>query len=60
MKTFIILNGTELYFIECEDMRQAKHKAIEICDHSKEVIVRRIESIQVSKKTTQKNLFKTI
>jgi len=41
---FMILNGTELLLIVAENMDEAKQKAIEICDNSKEITVREIES----------------
>jgi len=42
----MILNGTELLLIIAENMDEAKQKAINICDHSKEIIVREIETFE--------------
>ena len=43
---FMILNGTELLLIIAKNMDEAKQKAIEICDNSKEIIVREIETFE--------------
>jgi hypothetical protein len=44
MKQFIIINGKEVINIKAADLDQATQKAINICDHSKEIIVREVES----------------
>lgn len=44
MKTFIIINGKSVRTIEAENMEQAVTRAENTCDHSKEVIVREIET----------------
>lgn len=43
MKTFIIINGKEVRTVKAETMEDARTKAINTCDHSKEIIVREIE-----------------
>jgi hypothetical protein len=45
MKTFIILNGKHLRLIERTSLADAKESAYNICDHSKEVIVREFDDI---------------
>jgi hypothetical protein len=40
----MILNGKELLLIIAENMDKAKQKAVNFCDHSKEITVREIES----------------
>lgn len=45
MKTFIVVNGKHLRIIERETMDQAKEFAVNFMDHSKEIIVREIETI---------------
>jgi len=42
MKTFIIINGKEVRTIKAETIEDARVKAINTCDHSKEIIVREI------------------
>jgi len=44
-KKFIIINGKEVQIIERINLDAAKQTAINICDHSKEIIVRQIENI---------------
>lgn len=50
MKTrmFCIINGTNLFVVHLRDMDEAKEKAVAICDHSKEIIVREITNILMS------------
>jgi len=45
MKRFITINGTHAWITEREDLASARHSAINICDHSKEIIVREISEI---------------
>lgn len=47
MKIFMILNGTSLKFIQAIDRVEAKHSAINTCDHSKEIIVREVEEVKI-------------
>lgn len=47
MKIFMILNGTSLKFIQAIDIYEAKHSAINTCDHSKEVIVREVNEVKI-------------
>ena len=46
MKTFIIINGKSVRTIKTESMEQAVTIAENTCDHSKEIIVREIETLQ--------------
>jgi len=41
---YMILNGKDLFLIIAENMDEAKQKAVNFCDHSKEIIVREIET----------------
>ena len=51
MKKFIIINGKSARIIQRESLDMAKQTAENICDHSKEVIVREVtEVIDNSKK----------
>jgi hypothetical protein len=43
---FIIINGKEVYLKIFESMEDAKAWCISVCDHSQEIIVRQIESIE--------------
>jgi len=43
MKQFLIINGKEARLIERATMEDAKKTAENICDHSKEIIVREID-----------------
>ena len=45
MNTYIIINGLNVTLIDRISMVDAKHTAINICDHSKEVIVRQVNDI---------------
>ena len=45
MKKFIIINGLDAVITERETLEDAKHHAINICDHSKEIIVKEVECI---------------
>lgn len=44
MKTFIIINGKSVRTIRFTNLEKAKAHAENTCDHSKEIIVREIES----------------
>ena len=45
MKKFIIINGLNATIVERETLEDARNTAINICDYSKEIIVREINSI---------------
>lgn len=45
MKKFITINGKKAWITERESMEEARNSAINICDHSEEVIVREIKHI---------------
>lgn len=40
MKTFIIINGKEIYLISANNIEHARDKAIHICNQSNEIIIR--------------------
>ena len=42
MKTYIIINGLESKLIKKNTLDEARHYAINYCDHSKDIIVRQI------------------
>lgn len=42
---YIIINNKNAYVIEANDMANAKNKAINICNHSHEIIVRQINDV---------------
>ena len=42
MKSFVIINGTSVFFINAENMEIAKDHAIAACNHSLEIIVREV------------------
>ena len=46
MKKFIVINGTEATVIKADSLLDAIEKAIAICNHSKEIIVREITNIE--------------
>ena len=56
MKKFIIINGTTTQIIERENLESAIATAQNICDHSKEIIVRKVNEFidysKVYKRTT--------
>ena len=54
MKTFIIINGKSVRTINAENMEQAITRAENTCDHSKEVIVREIETLNEDRKVIVK------
>jgi hypothetical protein len=45
MKKFIIINGLNATVVERETLEDARNTAINICDHSKEIVIREINSI---------------
>lgn len=51
MKTYIIINGLESKLIKKNTLNEARHYAINYCDHSKDIIVRQINVL--IKKTDQ-------
>lgn len=51
MKTFITINGKKAWITERKSMEDARQSAINICDHSNEVIVREIKELTDHTKT---------
>ncbi len=45
MKTFITINGQKAWIHEKKSMQKAIESAQNVCDHSKEIIVRQITEI---------------
>ena len=45
MKKFIVINGSELFFLEAETMQNAITWCQNYCNHSEEVIVREYTAI---------------
>ena len=45
MKTFAIINGSVLMIVNLPTLEDARHRAINICDHSKEILVRELTGI---------------
>jgi len=43
MKKFIIINGMEITLLQKESLAEARNHAINVCNHSKEVLVREVE-----------------
>ena len=56
MKTFITINGDSAYITECESILEAKTKAENTCNNSKEVIVREINHISDFRQNQKKEL----
>jgi hypothetical protein len=52
MKSYIIINGTDSMIIKKSSLDDAKKFAIMYCNHSEEIIVRRIDVLR--KKTNSK------
>jgi len=52
MKSYIIINGTDSMIIKKSSLDDARQFAIMYCDHSKDIIVRRIDVLR--KKTNSK------
>ena len=46
MNKYFIYNKQEIFFFYCNNLDEAKHKAIMISDNSKEIIVREIKEIR--------------
>ena len=42
---YIIINGKDVYLFELDSLEKAKEKAIVICDHSEEIIIRQVDSL---------------
>ncbi len=42
---YIIINGKDVYLFELDNLEKAKEKAIVICDHSEEIIIRQVDSL---------------
>lgn len=51
MKKFITINGKKAWITERNSMEDARQSAINICDHSKEVVVREIKELTDHTKT---------
>lgn len=49
LKTYLVINGKTSFEMKCRDMGEARHKANNTCDHSKEIIVREIEKEEKEK-----------
>ena len=45
MKTYIIINGLNTTIIDRPTITDARHAAINMCDHSNEVIIREVNNI---------------
>lgn len=45
MKKFITINGTKAWITERKSMEDAVTSAVNVCDHSKEIIVREITDL---------------
>jgi hypothetical protein len=57
MKPYALINGTELYIISAENYDEARTKAINACDHSKEIIVREITKLEILTKINLDSIF---
>ena len=44
MKKYIIINGKDMFLYRAETIAEARDQAINVCDHSKEVIVREVHN----------------
>ena len=42
MNKYIIINGIEIFFFNTNSLAEARNHAINVCNHSKEIIVREI------------------
>jgi len=51
MRKYIIINGTKAWISEREDISAARQTAINICDHSEEVLVRELTEFTDHTKT---------
>lgn len=47
-KTYLILNGDHMMFIQKENKEEALRAANSICDHTKEVIVREVDFSRIT------------
>ena len=59
MKTFIIINGKSVRTIKAETLEDAVSRAENTCDHSKEIIVREIETEVKIFKNSFENWYET-
>ena len=59
MKTFIIINGKSVRTIKAETLEDAVTRAENTCDHSKEIIVREIETEVKIFKNSFENWYET-
>lgn len=48
-KTFLILNDDQMHFIKKNDIAEVRQVAINICDHSKEIIIREVDFSSIVK-----------
>lgn len=55
MKTFIIINGDDVIIKRLPTLEDARHHAINVCDHSNEVIVREVKNFYGIKQLTHGN-----
>jgi hypothetical protein len=55
MKTYITINGKKATITERKNMEAARQSAINICDHSKEIIVREVDEITDYTKVFENN-----
>ena len=42
MKQYLIINGKEVFFFMAISLAYARNHAINVCDHSREIVVREI------------------
>ena len=47
MKNYIIVNGNNVYLVKSDSKENARHKAINICDHSKFIFVNEIKEERI-------------
>jgi hypothetical protein len=47
-KTFAVINGKELYIVKKPDIKLAIQWAQNVCDHSKEIIVREVTNLETN------------
>jgi hypothetical protein len=47
-KTFAVINGKELYIIKKPDIKLAIQWAQNVCDNSKEIIVREVTNLETN------------
>jgi len=44
-KIYIIINGEDITILESADITQAREKAINFCNHSKDIIIREFKNV---------------